>query len=262
VRKAVIGDRDITEQLRKLGLSDEEIFFDVAYEDLEPLLSKYKTIKEEYGNWWAISQTLFWEMNFPSGREIVVEHEYAPAIGGGFAVVYNQPNLKAEISNLWKSFTGKHDENEDCLEETTKRAIENRVKMAMSKGAEAVTVNYSSVEYILGTGRNWKGPIGEFRLRLVKEKPDQFVSVCFPGQPEKISPTVYEFYQKDFVPQDTLVVYFYTVDPGSGQPKWDATTNGNRIARGVGWGVIKDKSHGGPVQTAHITSISEPVRGS
>jgi len=48
-------------------------------------------------------------------------------------------------------------------------------------------------------------------LRLVKERPDEFVSVCFPGKPDKISPTVYEFYQKDFVPQDTLVVYFYRV---------------------------------------------------
>jgi hypothetical protein len=211
-RKAVIGERDITEQLRKLGLSDEEIFFDVVYEELEPLLSKYEKIKDEYGDWWRISQTLFWEMNFPSGKEIVVEHEYSPAIGEGWTIVYNREDSKTEISNLWNSFTGKHEENEVCLDQTTKRAIENRIRVATSNGAEEVGVKCDSVEYILGTGRNWKGPIGELRLRLVKEKPDQFVSVCFPGQPTKVSPTVYEFYQKDYVPQDTLVVYFYTVD--------------------------------------------------
>jgi hypothetical protein len=52
--------------------------------------------------------------------------------------------------------------------------------------------------------------IREFRLRLIKERPDWFVSVCFPGKPEKISPTVYEFIQKAYVPQDKLVVYFYS----------------------------------------------------
>ncbi len=33
------------------------------------------------------------------------------------------------------------------------------------------------------------------------------------NRPQKISPNVYEFHQKDFVPQDDLVVYFYTVSP-------------------------------------------------
>jgi hypothetical protein len=68
------------------------------------------------------------------------------------------------------------------------------------------------VEYILGTDHNWKCPIGEFKLRLKKETPEEIVSVCFPGQPEKPSPTIYEFTEKNFVPGDRLVVYFYHVD--------------------------------------------------
>jgi hypothetical protein len=216
VRKAVLGDRDITDQLRKLGLSDKEIFLDWIPKDEPNLLDKLEGFRKRFGDWWRISQTLFWQMTFPAKKETVVEHEYAPATGAGWAGPYNRENFNADTAHLWSSFTGKSDsrKDEDCPDETTKRAIENRVRMAMSKGVEAVSVKYSSVEYILGTGRNWKGPIGEFRLRLVKEKPDQFVSLCFPGQPEKTSPTVYEFYKKDFVPQDTLVVYFYTVDPG------------------------------------------------
>lgn len=216
VRKATIGDRDITDQLRKLGLSDREIFFEWNPNDEPNLLDRLNRFRlQNFDDWWRISQTLFWQMTFPAKKETVVEHEYAPASGAGLAVPNSREPSNAAIAHLWSSFTGKPDsrKNEDCPDETTKRAIENRVRMAMSKG-EAVTLKYSSVEYILGTGRNWKGPIGEFTLRLVKEKPDQFVSVCFPGQPEKISPTVYEFYQKDFVPQDTLVVYFYTVEPG------------------------------------------------
>jgi Domain of unknown function (DUF4424) len=221
VQKAVIGHRDITEELSKLGLSDEEIFFDIAFEDLESFLSKHQKLREKYGDWWRVSRTLFWKMTFPVGKEIVVEHEYAPVQGFGYFPWTDRENFFGEknterfkgLEKLWDQFSGKPDKDADCLDEGTKRAIENRVKMAVLKGAGLVYVGYADVEYILSTGRNWKGPIGEFTLRLVKEKPDQFVSVCFPGQPKKISPTVYEFYQKDFVPQDDLDVYFYTVSP-------------------------------------------------
>ncbi len=74
--------------------------------------------------------------------------------------------------------------------------------------------NVKNVEYILGTGRNWKGPIGTFTLRIEKETPDEIISLCFSGKPKKISPTVYEFYKRDFVPPYRLVVFFYGVGPG------------------------------------------------
>ncbi|MBI4961655.1 MAG: DUF4424 family protein [Desulfomonile tiedjei] len=215
-RKAVVDGRDITAELRKLGLSDKEIFFEVSYENLDPLLEKLRKPREEFGDW-SISHTLYWEMTFPTHKETIVEHEYEPGAGGGWTIPYQggaKEEFKKSVANLWSSFSGKLEEreDEDCLDEATKRAVENRVKVAVAEGANSVSVSYVSIEYILGTGRNWKGPIGEFKLRLIKEKPDQFVSVCFPGRPEKISPTTYEFVQKDFVPPDKLVVYFYTVD--------------------------------------------------
>lgn len=72
-------------------------------------------------------------------------------------------------------------------------------------------VMLNDVEYVLGTGRNWKGPIADFTLRIEKDSPEQFVSLCFPGRAKRVSPTVLEFSHTDFVPQDKLVVYFYTV---------------------------------------------------
>lgn len=216
-RKALLEGRDVTDRLRRLGLSDKEIFFDVADRDKADLWDRLKPAVPKIGNWWDISQVYFWDMTFPAGQETLVDHEYEPASGGGWTTPYYRDSAKhfpANMTRLWSSFTGKFSsENEDCLDETTKRAIENRVNMAVANGSESVTVSYSNVKYILGTGRNWKGPIGEFKLRLIKDKPTHFVSVCFPGKPEKISPTVYEFTQKDFVPQDTLAVYFYRVEP-------------------------------------------------
>jgi|GEM_PF-796796 len=213
-RKALLDGHDITDRLRKLGLSDQEIFFDVSDAERGDLWTKLERFKIKIGNWWDISRTFFWHMSFPARKETAVSQEYAPATGAGWAILRQREGadqFKEGLEELWSSFTGK-DDNEDCLDAITKRAIANRVKATLAKGAESVDFKYDSVEYILGTGRNWKGPIGDFTLRLIKEKPEQFVSVCFPGKPEKISPTVYEFRQKDFVPQDSLVVYFYAVD--------------------------------------------------
>jgi hypothetical protein len=215
-RKAVVGNSDITAELRKLNLADKEIFFQVSYDDLDLLLEKLKNPRQKFGNW-RIAHTLYWEMTFPAHRETIVEHEYEPGAGGGWTMIPFEEGFEKDfeerIANLWGSFTGKYQENEDCPDETTKRAIVKQIKREASKGEKSVGVSYRSVEYILGTGRNWKGPIGEFKLRLVKGKPDQLVSLCFPGKPEKISPTTYEFVQKDFVPPDKLVVYFYAVNP-------------------------------------------------
>jgi hypothetical protein len=69
----------------------------------------------------------------------------------------------------------------------------------------------SDIEYVLGTGRNWKGPIGKFVLRIEKESRDHFVALCFPGSPKQISPTASEYVETNFVPPDRLVVYFYSI---------------------------------------------------
>ena len=214
-RKAVVEGRDITNTLRKLGLSDNDIFFDVRHEELLALVERLESLRAKFGTWWKVQTTAYWEQVFPAGREVVVEHSYTPAAGGGYAELYKEKypeDFERDIDKLWTSFTGKTDRhNEDCLDQMTKRAIERRVTKLMSNGSDAVRVSYESVQYILRTARNWKGPIGDFRLRLVKGSPDQFVSLCFPGKPVRISPTVYEFRQKDFVPQQDLIVYFYEV---------------------------------------------------
>ena len=74
-----------------------------------------------------------------------------------------------------------------------------------------VYLRLRDIEYVLGTGRNWRGPIGDFRLVIRKESPDQIVSLCFPGKPTRTSATTLEFNHTNFVPQDKIVVYFYDI---------------------------------------------------
>ena len=159
---------------------------------------------------------LFWDVTFPAGKETAIDIEYSPE--AGFAKV-DVASAKYEGTRFWDSFSedGKGISERICLEEGTKREFENQVKEMQAKmalrGDHARRMMYrASVEYILSTARYWKGPIGEFKLRLVKDSPKEVVSVCFPGQLKEISPTVCEYTQKDFVPQDNLLVFFYTIE--------------------------------------------------
>ncbi|MGO9567942.1 MAG: DUF4424 family protein [Desulfomonilaceae bacterium] len=202
-RKAVVGDRDVTAQLRELGLSDDQIFDNADLtEDQQAALEKLDGGKGEFlGR--TVTATAFWEQSFPAGKEIVIEHQYRPVVGFRFASAYHPGGL--DMTDLLPR----------CLDARIGRTLGNRIIKAYAKLVEQdddYVVRYD-IEYILGTGRNWKGPIREFKLRIVKDKPDEFISLCFPGKPKKISPTVYEFYKRDFVPPGKLVVYFYQVGP-------------------------------------------------
>jgi hypothetical protein len=209
-RKAVVGEQDVTDRLRGLGLSDERIFsFDPTpgqLSALERLGGEKKGLLESNVPGWKIAETAFWQQTFPSRKEIVIEHDYEPIVGE----TGNKPYQKGfGYFDLPTAYYGES-LRDVCLDDITRRAIENRIRPYADKD-ETVSVDLKHVEYILGTGRNWKGPIGQFTLRIEKENPDQLISLCFPGKPIKVSPTVYEFRQMDFVPPDRLVVYLYTI---------------------------------------------------
>jgi hypothetical protein len=210
VRTATDGDRDITGELRKTGLSDEQIFETSALcpEDNE---SEYCGLTEQQqksmesmhlpGNWW-IKETAVWEYVFPAHKEVEVVHQYQPHTGSSYSVPYQWPGKFVQPIDR---------PAEACVDEPTAKAIENRIRAIAATGATDIAVSKGDVSYILTTGKNWKGPIKDFRLRLKKARPDQIVSVCFPGKPKRLEDGVIEFTQKDFVPQDDLVVYFFTI---------------------------------------------------
>jgi Domain of unknown function (DUF4424) len=99
-----------------------------------------------------------------------------------------------------------------CTDQGSERAVNQRVtELFRSSAARAVYVTLHDVEYILGTGRNWKGPVTEFTLDIVKQAPSDIVSLCFPGKPQKLDELSLRFRQKDFVPPDRLQVNFYSL---------------------------------------------------
>jgi hypothetical protein len=217
-RRAIIGERDVTEHLRKIGLSDTQIF--KTFGDCTPdgkcgfTKTQEEKLKQLAGTEhrfppWKVAETIYWEQVFPAGKEIEVLHEYPPFVG----MAYTAPYQKGfgYVSDIPPA-SGDKDSREACLDVGTNQAIHKRIKSHVENGATMVYVAIEDVEYILGTGRNWKGPITDFRLRIEKDSSDQIISFCFPGIPKRVGSSTLEFSYSNFVPQDKLVVYFYIVD--------------------------------------------------
>ena len=61
------------------------------------------------------------------------------------------------------------------------------------------------IDYVLTTGANWAGPIGDFRLVVDKGKPGNLVSFCGEGV-RKISPTQFEVRKRNWRPTRNLHV--------------------------------------------------------
>jgi len=232
--KALVGGVDVTEELHKVGLSDiaiqtfahcrEEVDEEGNEKTVSDLTPRQKRVvmrlNREEGSCpeWQVKSTLVWKQTFPAHKEVVVEHRYATFVGSRYTAPY-QKGYEFSAGDLYPMAEAAAGTNEACLDADTKRTIDERVEALAGRGEKMAYVMLHDVEYVLGTGRNWKGTIGKFTLRIRKESPDQIVSVCFPGEPRAVNAEEIEFVQENFVPQDKLVVYFYDVVPdvlGSG----------------------------------------------
>lgn len=197
-RKAVVADQDVAPLLRLIGLSDKEIF------ESPPDSEEFKAANYR----WKVAEVFSWEQVFPAGKDVIVEHSYAP-ISSNTSVYWNKDSFGNISGHTSDYFFGR----DRCLDQGTRRAISSRVMSYLNKGVERVDGYKKDIEYILGTARNWKGSIGLFKLRIERTAPDQFVSICFPGRAKRITATELEFVKKDFIPADNLVVFFYEIRP-------------------------------------------------
>ena len=129
-----------------------------------------------------VELTYLWEQVFPAGKPLVVEHRYQtrPTVGFFYA--------GQELAEAY------------CLEPELQARIEAKHKAKEFWGMQ-------EVGYILSTGNNWKGPIGNFRLVLDKLRRDTLVSLCGEGI-RKTSPTQFEMVKQDFRPQKDLAILF------------------------------------------------------
>jgi uncharacterized protein DUF4424 len=135
---------------------------------------------------WAVRTRFYWMQHFPRGRTVVVEHEYRPVTGSYGAAPNDLDDRR--MRNSMRRYS--------CLDARTEKAW--RASLQTQAGF------VDDVSYVLKTARNWKGPIGRFRLVVDKGKPENLMTLCWSGRLVATSPTRFEFAARDFVPRQDV----------------------------------------------------------
>jgi hypothetical protein len=184
---------DITGKLRGMGipplLANGEDFGNLAGLPMAMVdkLLRAKLAKRE-GNWltplWKYQSVYEWTQSFAPGKT-EVEISYRPLFGATNA--YGRYNPGTEGGALY------------CPDDVI------RQKFAALR-AKRVYPEPFTVGYILKTARNWKGPIGDFRL-AIKEEDSSFSSFCVPAGLARAGAN--EWRAKDFIPNRDLKIVFY-----------------------------------------------------
>ncbi len=142
---------------------------------------------------WMAHATFHWQQVFPAGKTIEVTHRYTPVPGTSFYGAY-----LLEDQGLRDSY---------CMDASFRKAVK-RLLATKPNGI------MRELHYVLTTGANWKGAIGDFRVTIDKGKPGNLISLCIDGI-RKTGPTTFEKRAKDFVPERDLKIML--LEPHGGQ---------------------------------------------
>ena len=145
---------------------------------------------------WTVRETWHWDQVFPAGRDLRVEHRYAPGVGGTAGVPLANHDWRAGEN-------GREYQREYCTDAAFLAAIDR-----MSQRAESRQGEYPQerrLGYILTTGGNWRSPIGDFRMVVDKGSPNAIISFCGDGV-RRLSPTQFEVRHRNWRPDRDLAV--------------------------------------------------------
>ena len=146
---------------------------------------------------WTVKETWHWDQVFPAGRDVVIEHRYRPGAGGSVGTAFAMPSYR-------QSPEGQARIARYCMDSAFLGAID---RIAQREGTEIPAISENWVSYILTTGAGWRSPIGEFRLVVEKQRPEDLVSFCGVGV-RRIGPTRFEMRRQNWRPERNLDVLF------------------------------------------------------
>jgi hypothetical protein len=223
-RKAVIKGKDYTALLGQLKVPIAPASINDATKAMDRLTpaQKARLVKlglagdEEYDNTglgmkhhliplWTVKDSMWWRQRFPAGRDLVIEHNYVPGVGGSVesAIAFKQFRTTDDSRQMIKRY---------CIDTEFLAAVDRRSRKDQTNGPGMPD---TWIDYILTTGANWRSPIRSFRLVVDKGKPGNLVSFCEAGV-KKIGPTQYEVRRANWRPARDLHVLI--IEPGKFNP--------------------------------------------
>ena len=176
--------RDKWDELIRLGLGEIEEY------NIGKGMMKHLSAR------WSLRTTFYWEQTFPAKAETVIEHRYRPSVGGSVQTSLGSPS---SVKEAWyDDYKRKY-----CLDSDFFSSVERLRKAAKSEFGPPYAEQ--RIDYVLRTGANWSGPIGQFHLAVDKGEPGSLVSFCGQGI-KKTSDTKFEMTKTDFSPDGDLAV--------------------------------------------------------
>lgn len=216
--KAVVDGTDISVRLKALGvpLAPQSEATTNALNALPPAtqdeLAKLKFVivdEVDFGKGmqrdltpiWTFKSTFYWSQTFPAGKEVVVEHRYTPSVGGTVGSFLNStPIDPAQLRNYQALY---------CIDDDFLTGLKAALGKPDASGWAAHPFYEKRIAYVLKTGANWAGPIGDFHLTVDKGAANSLVSFCADGV-KKIGPTLFEVRHANFTPtQDLHILILY-----------------------------------------------------
>lgn len=196
--RALVGDRDVTELLKELGIDWERFGHHDNHDGVDYQVRKLSAanrerlrvvgavdVKPELEELprWRVAITYHWTQRFPAGRAVRVTHSYAPITGNS--------NTVGALDEFAKEFPSA------CLDAATAARLRK----------EGAYRGWRAVDYILTTANTWQKPIGDFEL-VIERDPTHVVTFCWDGMVEREGKTRLVARKKGFVPARELTVYF------------------------------------------------------
>jgi hypothetical protein len=209
VRRAEVKGRDVTQRLAALGWPLD--WFDGTGEvpgfikRLSPaqraallkegLLRRGGEDPGELWPGWDLVTHITRKQLFPAGKTVEVTHRYVPLIGGSVGGALN-PEVRG--GETLREYQRRY-----CVDQTFLAGFDRKLAARRKPQEEFAAYGEIWISYILRSGANWRGPIGDFRLVVDKGQPDNLVSFCMDGV-KKVSPTRFEVRHKNFEPTRDL----------------------------------------------------------
>lgn len=207
VKRAEVDGHDVTDQLAQLGWpldwidgSGETPAFVEKLSAAEQAAYATKgllrtTESGEILPTWDVVVHVTRKQVFPAHRTVDVTHRYAPMVGGSVAGTLF-PAMRKDYPEHLKTY---------CIDRGFLAAFDRKVAARMKDPEAPMAYGETWISYVLSSGRNWRGPIGDFRLVVDKGKPQNLVSFCMDGV-RKISPTQFEVRRRNFEPRGDLEI--------------------------------------------------------
>ncbi len=215
--RAEIAGRDVTRRIAALrwplrwftGLDSGSTFVDTLSEAQKATHLREGLLKRDPDNAsnvipaWNLVTHVTRRQLFPARRTVEVTHSYKPYTGGSVA---GGLEIGVRKESWFSERVRRH-----CIDSAFFAAFDRRIGTDPARRPFAGEI---WVDYILKSGANWRGPIGDFRLVVDKGKSDNLVSFCMDGV-RKISPTQFEVRKRNFEPTrdlNILIVEFANTD--------------------------------------------------